>query len=334
MNNRSADTHPRRAVPSPVPDADLHDCLIIGAGPAGLTAAIYLARFHRHTLVADGGGSRAGLIPVSHNYPGFPPGIPGRELLQRLRDQAQSYGALIERGEVVSLRVRDQLFEAGLNGRTVRSRRVILATGIVDELPVMPEATEAITRGSVRLCPICDGYEVDGDNVAVYGEAQCAIRHAVFLRSFTDRLTVLHGESAVSDASVELAQRYGIRLIDDHVEDIHSQPDEPVRITTRRGQTLSFDIIYPCLGADVRAGLAAQLGAEMTEQGMLVVDSHQRTSIPGLYAIGDIVDSLKQICVAAGQGAVGATAVHNSLETRPWTRAAQVTGGANAADEA
>lgn len=297
------------------------DCLIVGAGPAGLTAAIYLSRFHRHVLVADAGNSRANLIPLSHNYPGFPPGISGRDLLQRLREQARAYGADLEHGEVLALRPLDHGFEADLNGRRVKARRVILATGIVDELPDMPLAHESVEQGRVRLCAICDGYEVNGDHVAVYGEAHCAIGHGVFLRTFTDRVTVVvHGEGEACEEAVRLAEHYGITLIEDRVEAIRSRPDGTVEVTTCRGRSHVFDIVYPSLGSRVRSALAVQLGARIAEDGSVPVDARQRTSVPGLYAIGDVVDSLKQICVAAGQAAVCATAVHNSLEGRPWRR--------------
>lgn len=154
--------------------ADL-DCLIIGAGPAGLTTAIYLSRFHRSVLIADGGKSRASLIPLSHNYPGFPPGISGIDLLARLREQARSYGASFETGRVEALREEGNGFLATLNGRTLSARRVVVATGIVDTLPEMSQAYDAVAQTMVRLCAICDGYEVNGDNVAT---ERCIARSA------------------------------------------------------------------------------------------------------------------------------------------------------------
>jgi thioredoxin reductase (NADPH) len=119
------------------------------------------------------------LIPISHNYPGFPPGISGNELLGRLREQAKRYGAQIEDGRVKSLTANSAGFIAQINERFVSARRVVLATGIVDALPAMERPYDAVAQAIIRLCPICDGYEVNGDNVAVYGEAQCAIKHAL-----------------------------------------------------------------------------------------------------------------------------------------------------------
>jgi thioredoxin reductase (NADPH) len=300
-------------------DVDL-DCLIIGAGPAGLTTAVYLSRFHRQVLVADGGRSRASLIPRSHNYPGFPPGISGRALLTRLREQALRYGAIIETGRVTRLVKHRAGFTAQLNGRTLNARRVVMATGIVDTLPHMQRPYDAVAQSVIRLCAICDGYEVNGDSVAVYGEASCAINHALFLRNFTDRVTVLiHGDSQACEEAVAVAKHADIKVIGDRVEHIEAT-DNQVQIKTCKGESLCFDIVYPSLGSQVCSELAVQLGAEADEQGALVVDSHQGTGVEGLYAVGDVVNSLKQISVATGQAAVCATAVHNSLEVRLWDR--------------
>lgn len=296
------------------------DCLIIGAGPAGLTTAVYLSRFHRRVVVVDGGQSRASLIPLSHNYPGFAPGITGNDLLDRLREQALSYGAMIESGHVESLLKNRNGFVAQLNGRALSAPRVVLATGIVDTLPQMDRPYDGVAQSVIRLCAICDGYEVNGDNVAVYGEAHCAINHGLFLRNFTDRVTVLaEGDSETSEEEIATAQRAGIRLIRERVEYIEVS-DGKVFVKVSSGEELCFDIVYPSLGSRYRSELAVQLGAQVDEEGALHVDNHQCTSISGLYAVGDVVGSLKQICVATGQAAVCATAVHNSLARRFWDR--------------
>ena len=296
------------------------DCLVIGAGPAGLTTAIYLSRFHRRVLVADGGKSRASLIPLSHNYPGFAPGISGNDLLTRLREQATCYGASFEAGRVEALRKEDDVFVATLNGRTLGARRVVMATGIVDTLPEMDQAYDAVAQTMVRLCAICDGYEVNGDNVAIYGEVHCAIGHAMFLRNFTDRVTVLveNCDPACEEAAAA-ARDAGIRIIHDEVEGIEVCEDQ-VKVTTCKGETHRFDIVYPSLGSHVCSELAVHLGARTDKEGALQVDAHQRTTVDGLYAVGDVVDSLKQISVATGQAAICATAVHASLEMRRWDR--------------
>jgi len=307
------------SVPVDAADADV-DCLVIGAGPAGLTTAVYLSRFHRKVLVADGGHGRASLIPRSHNYPGFPPGISGKDLLARLREQALRYGASIEQGRVDSLLQSPAGFTARLNGRELTARRVVLATGIVDTLPQIEKPYDAVAQSVIRLCPICDGYEINGDDVAVYGEVHCAISHALFLRNFTDRVTVLvEDDSPACEEAIAAARHVGIQVINDRVEHIEVS-NAKVQVTTCKGERCCFDIVYPSLGSHVCSELATQLGASAGEEGALSVDAHQATSVKGLYAVGDVVDSLKQISVATGQAAVCATAVHNSLALRLWDR--------------
>src|SRR5689334_8826764 len=164
------------------------DCLIVGAGPAGLTAALYLGRYRRPFLLADSGGSRASLIPCTHNYPGFPDGISGLDLLARLRAQAERYGAVVTHGTVSGLARNDDGFTAKLGGTTVLARKVLLATGLVDCKPALPNLREIIYRGEIRLCPICDGYEAMDKPVAVLGPVKEAVKKLLFLSTYTRNL--------------------------------------------------------------------------------------------------------------------------------------------------
>lgn len=167
------------------------DCVIVGAGPAGLTAAVYLARFHRRVFVFDGGRSRARWIPESHNCPGFPGGISGEVLLTRLCAQLAAYDAPVARTCVKTVRRSGDNFEvAGSDGSLARARTVLLATGIVDRLPDVDWAEQAIAVGALRLCPVCDGYEATDRRIAVYGPGLSALDHAVFLRTFFKRRCV------------------------------------------------------------------------------------------------------------------------------------------------
>lgn len=296
------------------------DCLIIGGGPAGLTAALYLARFNRQVLLVDAGCSRAAWIPRSYNYPGFPPGINGHALLARLREQARCYGAQLREGVVRDLQRHRLGFEARHGGEVTLARQVILASGIEDALPPMDDVERAVAEGTLRLCAICDGYEVSGQHVAVYGEVESAVGHAEFLRSFSDRITVIAkgGEQPCAQALALLAH-FSIELVCADIQALRHRPGLGIEITTGDGRTRLFDVLYPNLGAHVRSDLARRLGAACVADGALEVDRYQRTSIPGLYAVGDVVSGLKQISVAIGQAAQAATAVHNSLEARPWS---------------
>ncbi|WP_239025111.1 NAD(P)/FAD-dependent oxidoreductase [Rhodoligotrophos defluvii] len=295
------------------------DCLVIGAGPAGLTAAIYLARYRRRFLVLDSGASRASLIPISHNVPGFPDGIPGRDLLTRLHRQAQRYGSDLRHGTVADLsRQGDGTFLARTDDdREITARTVLIATGIVDNQPDLPSLRRLIEEGHVRLCPVCDGYEVMGKSVAVLGPMSQAVKKALFLRTFTEKLTVLAlGPDCTGTEEERLnLHKAGIRCDFRPVTDLLVEGDE-ITAVLDDGRRHQIEVLYPALGAEVRTSLALALGATCNESGCLIADPHQQTSVPGLYAAGDIVNELNQIAVAFGHAAIAATAIHNALAGR------------------
>nr|WP_277929985.1 NAD(P)/FAD-dependent oxidoreductase [Lysobacter sp. M15] len=290
----------------------VYDCLIIGAGPAGLTAANYLARFRRDIVLVDAGASRARWIPTSHNCPGFPSGVGGNELLARLRAQAETYGVQAVPARIDSLRREADRFVADAGDACWHARLVILACGVVDKLPEIDGVEAAIDTGAVRLCAICDGYEARDERIGVYGPANEAVGHAVFLRTFSRSVTVVASDTdALSGDKVAQARDAGVVLL--------PRPDS-IRIDTGRciatlanGERHAFDTLYPVLGSDAQTGLALALGARCDDNGELVTDREQQTSVDGLYACGDMVSALNQISVAVGHAAIAATAVHNRL---------------------
>ncbi|WP_068875605.1 MULTISPECIES: NAD(P)/FAD-dependent oxidoreductase [unclassified Phenylobacterium] len=285
---------------SPAPER--YEAVVVGAGPGGLTAATYLGRFRRRVLVLDGGPSRATWIPESHNTPGFPRGIGGDELLARLRDQAEEYGAVIRPGRVERLQPIPEGFQLEVGGVWFEAPTALLATGVVDRLPDVPGLEAAIKRGQVRMCPICDAYEATGAKIAVLGAGPLAQREADFLRTYSPNVTVLivgEAEEAPSDAA---------RI---SLSDLQFEGDQ-VRLSDAGGET-RFDHLYLALGCASQTALALALGAGQDDRGDLVVDSHQMTSVDGLYAVGDVVRGLNQIAVAAGEAAIAATAMHNRL---------------------
>lgn len=295
------------------------EVLIIGAGPAGLTAATYLARFRRRVLVADGGAPRACWIPVSHNMPGFPRGITGEAILKRMTEQALEYGAVIEPGRVDGLAHDGDGFVARLNGREVRTRAVLLATGVIDHHPDLPGVERAIERSLVRICPICDGYEAIDKAVAVIGEDDKGVREAAFLRTYSDRVTLIHtGPAGNLTEQAELA-RMGIELIRAPIDNVRLEGDR-VTALSWGGTFRTFDLVYSALGTSPNAALADSLGVRTGDDGRLFVDPHQQTSVAGLYAAGDVVRGLNQIAVASAEAAVAATSIHNGLrEADGWT---------------
>ena len=157
----------------------MDDCIIIGAGPAGLTAAIYLARYLLSIRLFDSGESRAALIPCTRNHAGYPGGIAGADLLHRMREQARDFGAMREEKRVMHLARDEAGFTVGTDSGAYRARTVLIATGVRNlPPPGMDEAVhdEALARGLLRYCPVCDGYEVTDKRVGVIGSGCSAIQ--------------------------------------------------------------------------------------------------------------------------------------------------------------
>lgn len=295
------------------------DCLIVGGGPAGLTAAIYLARYRRSAMVVDEAKSRCAWIPTSHNLAGFTGGIRGTDLLARIRTQAKTYGGHIETGSVQALERVAGGFRATLgDGREVDAAAVLLATGVIDGQPRVSHLYEAMQRGQIRVCPICDGYEVIDKRIAVLGHGAQAVGEARFIRTYSPAVTLLTlGEpmtlTVEERTDLDVA---GIAVIEEPVAAVDTGADQSTRLTLENGQILDFDTLYSALGITARSGLAEQVGAEMDPDGRLIVDRHQRSSVPGFYAAGDVVSTLNQIAVAMGEAAIAATAIHNDLRHR------------------
>jgi len=296
------------------------DCLIVGGGPAGLTAAIYLARFHLDILVVDGGKSRASWIPCSRNHAGFPDGINGKELLQRMREQACKYGAKIETETITKLECDEAtgLFTATWGSGKAVARTVLLATGVTNRRPPMDEELhdEALSRGLIRYCPICDGYEVTDKKVGVIGSDSHGVAEAIFIRSYTADVTLIAPDKALCLAAqdAEKLKAASVDTIDGPAQAVAITGDCIV-VETVEG-TFSFDSVYPALGSDTHTQLGEMVGVRLAEDGCFLCDGHQRTSVPGLYAAGDVVHGLDQISHAMGEGGVAATTIRNDLARR------------------
>ena len=295
-------------------DVEIADVLVIGAGPAGLVGAVYLSRYRRNVVVVDAGASRAARIPRSRNVPGFPAGIAGPLLLQRLRRQATASGVVVTAGKIDALRHETGgLFVAEGSTRTWRARNLLLATGMKDTPLSIPLPNSATRRGIVRWCPVCDGYEAIDRRILIVGESSHGAEHALFIRSYTNDLTLLLVDgAALAGNDAAALQLAGVRVV-------HGTPAR-VRLQRKSGELqlqdgtrLHFDVMYPMLGGTPQVAPATGLGARCGADGRLDVDEFEETSISGLYVAGDAVSSLNQICVAMAQAAVAATAIHRRL---------------------
>jgi thioredoxin reductase (NADPH) len=266
------------------------DCVIIGGGPSGLAAALCLARFRRSVVVIDHGNSRAQLIPKIRNLPGFPDGIAGRELLQSLHTQLNAYGVVIHPLSAVGLEKDRPGFRIRTLAGDFRARSVILATGSRDVRPDIADHDEAVSEGLLRYCPVCDGYEVAGQRVGLMALESQAAGKLTFLQSLTDEVDL----RTFKPGEVALLERRGrgVALVGDAAE---------------------WDTVYAALGSRPQTELGVSLNARLGEGNGIAVDVHQQTSVPGLYAIGDVVAGLDQIAVGLGQASQTACHIHAAL---------------------
>lgn len=308
--------------------AEKLDCIIIGAGPAGLTALEYLARFHRKVVAlgADGPSPRLLAIDRSYNVPGFPGGVSGQELLSRLRTQAEANGGTVLDATAEWVEGRLGHFKVQLNdGSWLNARTVILAMGVRDRHPDIPNIRPHIGR-FVRYCPVCDGYEHTDKHLGIIGSGGSVARHALFLRTFSRHITIfLDGASkdSLGDYS-QILRSNGIEVFEPRVVKILEQAEEPGEddgqpmyrgcgLCLEDGNEHPLDVLYSALGCDLPLEPVQDFPLDLDEDGYVRVDCHQETNVPGIYAAGDLVSQINQISVAFGQAAIAAVSIQNQL---------------------
>ena len=284
------------------------DCLVIGGGPAGLLAAVYLGRYRRSVRVIDAGESRAAKIPESHNYPGFF-GIAGPELLRRLTAQARQYGAELVSGRITSLRKEGDTFVASSSRSDVNARFILIATGLVDQCPTIEGQPADCPSEVIRFCPICDGYEAIDRRVGVLGDIKAGGKKALFLRTYTKDVSLFLTDETADVEWREKLTKANVRIVG-KLQQVRQGTENTVTVATQQGEIHEVDALYPALGCTVRSDLAIGLGN-------LEVNDHQRTTLGGLYAAGDVVTDLHQLSVAFGHAAIAATDIHNRLPPNP-----------------
>lgn len=292
----------------------VREVIIVGGGLAGLSAAIYLGRAQRDTLIIDSGRSLALWEPEVQNYLGFPEGISGEELLQRGLRQAMAYQAEIVKDQVVEIRRAGDLFRVLGERGSYAARRLLLATGLYHLPPDLPGISECIGH-SIFFCKDCDAYRVQDRQIAIMGWNDDAVELALGMLKFTASLAILANGHAPrwSPRHQAWLEEYAIPVKLGKVTAV-KQSDSQIRaLTFDDGSELTLECLFTTRGDVYHNQLAEDLGAEIDEEGQVLVNDKMRTSVPGLYAAGCLTPANCQMIIAAGQGATAGQAINRDL---------------------
>lgn len=292
------------------------DAMIVGAGPAGLSAAIYLARYDRTCVVFDAGHGRSTHHQVNHNYLGFPGGVPAVKLRELGRKQLEEYPQVdFEAHKVIDCtRDGDEFVAVGQFG-SYRARVVVLATGVLDHYPHF-HGWEEYVGHSMFWCITCDGYSSKGKNILVVGNTNGAAGEAMQLSRFSKRLTVL-----TNSRTDQIGARYRDRLAKAGIPVIHDKIDRAKgaggqfeSVLTDGGLEIELDALFCTQGATPDVQLAKDLGVALADNGYIETDIEQRTDVPGVFAAGDVTRIHgHQITTAVHEGATAASAANYYL---------------------
>ena len=293
----------------------VYDLIIIGGGPAGLTAAVYAGRAALKTLVliGPGPGGQVANTDLVENFPGFPEGISGAELAQRLQSQAGRFGAQIVMDAVTEVDFSSTPFTIQTHSVTYQARTAIVATGAVPRRLGVPGEAEFFGRG-VSACAPCAGFVYQGKRVVVAGGGDSAIAEGIFLTRFASEVFVVHRRDQLRATKIYQERAFAnskMRFVWDSVVEgiVGEQTVTGVQVrNVKTGETsvIEADGIFVYIGMEPGTELfAGQI--ELNEAGYIITDRHQRTNVPGVFAAGDVQDPhYRQIVIAAGTGAIAA----------------------------
>ena len=308
----------------------MENVIIIGSGPAGLTAGIYAARANLSPLLITGSqiGGQVSITNEVENYPGFPRGVQGPELVRWMQEQAERFGTRFEFDEVIEVALQQHPFRVKTYGQEHETNALIIATGASPRKLGVPGEAELTGRG-VSYCATCDGFFFRGKEVVVVGGGDSALEEGIFLTRFADKVRIIHRRDRLraGPALQARARRHErISFIWDSVvtEILGAEAVEALRlknVKTGEESTLATDGVFIFIGHLPNTGLfKGQL--EMDDRGYLVTDRRARTSIKGVFASGEVADPVfRQVITSAGEGckaAVEAEKFIAELEDRAY----------------
>jgi thioredoxin reductase (NADPH) len=302
-----------------------HSVIVIGSGPAGLTAALYTARANLHPLVIEGveAGGQLMLTTMVENWPGFRDGIMGPDLMAEMRGQAERFGAKIVQGNVKSVNLNSRPFTVQTTDAEYTSDALIIATGASARWLGLPAEQRLVGHG-VSSCATCDGYFFRNRPIAVIGGGDSAMEEAIFLTKFASEVTVVHRRDSLRASKIMQDKAHAnpkIRFVmNSVVEDIQDTGNGEVSgIVVRNVQTdarseIAVDGVFVAIGHIPNTGLlVGQI--DLDSNGYVVTNKGTRTSVPGVFACGDVQDHIyRQAITAAGSGCMAAMDTEKYLE--------------------
>jgi thioredoxin reductase (NADPH) len=293
---------------------ETREVIVIGGGIAGLSAAIYLGRAQRDTLVVDSGHSMARWEPKVENYLGFPKGVDGEDLLKYGRAQARRHEVEFIEDEVADLSADDSTFLLRGKQGTYRCNRLLLATGIFHIPPEIPGVKECLGH-SMFFCKDCDGYRVRGKQIAIIGANNEAVEYALGMLHYSACVIVAtNGEKAHWDEQhAAWLEEYEIPVHTARIVECERRDCQVRGLAFADDREVKIDYIFTTRGDIFHTDLAEKVGAKLDGDGQIEVDNGMRTSVPRLYAAGCVTPANCQMIIAAGQGAAAAQAINHDL---------------------
>ncbi|MFG1832048.1 NAD(P)/FAD-dependent oxidoreductase [Micromonospora chersina] len=305
-----------------------YEVVVIGGGAAGLSGALMLARARRSVLVIDGGSPRNAPAEGVHGLLARD-GMPPAELLARGRDEVRRYGGHLRDGQVETVTRDDEGFlVAPADGRPVRAARLLVATGLVDELPELPGLRERWGRDVVH-CPYCHGWEVRDRPIGVLATGPLSVHQALLFRQWSDDVLFLrHTTPPLTDEQAEQLAARGVRVVEGEVASLEVVADRLVGVRLRDGRPVAREVLVAAPRMVARAGFLGALGlpavAHPSGAGEHVpADPTGRTDAPGVWVAGNVTDPAAQVGAAAAAGALAAAAINGDLVAEETRRAVE-----------